>query len=658
VLFLLLIFAMSLPAQQPEDLTSRSIEDLMNIEVSSVSRTEQKLARIAAAVFVITSQDIRESGATNIPDLLRMVPGIYVAQINSSTWAITARGFNSRFSNELLVLLDGRTVYSPATGGVFWDVLDLPLEDIERIEVIRGPGGSAWGANAVNGVVNIISKSAEETHGALVSAASGSIEPAFGTLQYGGALGSSTDYRLFAKYFNLNRSPNLPGENAADDWHVLRGGFRVDRTLSSADALTAEGDMYTGQEGVNTGFGPSIFVPAASPAYNVALSGGYIRANWRHTPSARWDTSLKLSFDTYERYDALHEGRSTLDFQFQHHFLAGSRQDFVWGVEDRYSVSKAQGNCFVSLAPARVDSNLFSAFAQDEIMLLHNRLYLTLGTRIEHNYYTGMNAMPTARVAWTPSHKQTLWASFSRAPRTPDDLDIGIRVNFLTVLNPTGPPTVLALLGNRRLGDEDLNAYELGYRRELNDHVSLDASLYYNAYANQQTQEPLAPFLENAPSPAHVVVPFTYGNLMHGESYGMELAAHWRPVNRWTLSPGYAFEQIHMHLSALSQDDSAVPEAQGSTPVHSGQLRSAFALTRTLAWNTSAYFSGRLADPAMPSYTRLDTGLSWQFVERGSWSVYAQNLLRDHHVEFLDSSSSVQAMLLKRSVYTQLTVRF
>ncbi|HWF39008.1 MAG TPA: TonB-dependent receptor plug domain-containing protein [Candidatus Acidoferrales bacterium] len=316
----------------------------MNIQVTSVSKKEEKLARIGAAIYVITQEDIRNSGAIDIPDLLRMVPGIYVAQINANTWAITARGFNDRFSDGLLVLLDGRSVYSPATGGVFWDVLDIPLEDIQRIEVIRGPGGSIWGANAVNGVINIISKNASETHGVTLVAASSSVEPAFGTLQYGGALGNATDYRIFAKYADFNRSPNLPGENAADDWHVLRGGFRIDHRFSPADTLTVEGDTYTGREGVNASFGASLFAPGITDAYDVPLSGGFVQAAWKHSPSQRWDTSLQFSYDNYERDDTLREARQTFDVQFQHHFLVGSRQEFVWGLEDRYSLSETHGN--------------------------------------------------------------------------------------------------------------------------------------------------------------------------------------------------------------------------------------------------------------------------------------------------------------------------
>ena len=254
-------------AQQPDppkvDLSSMNIEDLMNVRVTSVSKTEQKLSRVAAAVFVITQEDIRRSGATNIPDLLRMVPGLDVAQINGSTWAIGSRGFNSHFSNKLLVMIDSRIVYTEYFAGVYWDTLDLPLEDIDRIEVIRGPGGSIWGANAVNGVISIFTKKADQTAGAMVETGAGNIDQGFGTAQYGGTLGQSTHYRVYAKYFNQAQQADLTGQDGADGWHSLRGGFRTDSTLSTKDELTVQGNLYTAREGELGFFLPSSHLPGS-----------------------------------------------------------------------------------------------------------------------------------------------------------------------------------------------------------------------------------------------------------------------------------------------------------------------------------------------------------------------------------------------------------
>ena len=303
----------------------------MNVQVTSVSKTEQKISQVAAAIFVITQEDIRRSGATNIPDLLRMVPGLDVAQINGNTWAISSRGFNLQFANKLLVLIDGRAVYSPLFGGVDWDTQDVPLEDIARIEVIRGPGGTVWGANAVNGVINIITKKAADTHGGMVVAGGGNVDQEFGTAQYGGAA-KNTDYRIFAKYQNYDRFLDLNNQDGQDGWHLLHGGFRMDSNLSAKDSLTTEGDLYSGSEGaiiVHSEFNPPDNVNVARLT---GLSGGNILSRWQHTFSNGSDATLQVYFDRYARSGPeSREDRNTVDLEFHHHFAWGSRQDFIWG---------------------------------------------------------------------------------------------------------------------------------------------------------------------------------------------------------------------------------------------------------------------------------------------------------------------------------------
>src|ERR1700734_2257113 len=309
---------LALPAwpQQQMDLPDRSIEDLMNMQVTSVSKTEERVSQSAAAVFVITQEDIAHSNATNIPDLLRLVPGMDVAQINANTWAVSVRGFDGRFSNKLLVMVDGRTVYTPTFGGVFWDALDLPLEDIERIEAIRGPGGSIWGANAVDGVVNIITKKASETHGGLVVAGAGNVDQGFGAIQYGGTIGNSTDYRVYMKYLDQDHLPGLAGQNGGDGWHMLRGGFRSDSALTPRDTLMLQGDLYIGREGTPTIGIPYITAPEpVNTELLVNLSGGFLQSVWNHSFSAHSDTTLEVSYDRYKRDDALHEGRETLGIE-------------------------------------------------------------------------------------------------------------------------------------------------------------------------------------------------------------------------------------------------------------------------------------------------------------------------------------------------------
>jgi iron complex outermembrane recepter protein len=647
------------PQQSSTDLTTKSLEDLMNVEVTSVSKSEQTLSRTASAIFVITAEDISRSGATNIPDLLRMAPGMDVAQINANTWAVSARGLNGEFSNELLVLLDGRTVYVPTFGGVFWDVLDMPLEDIERIEVIRGPGGTIWGANAVNGVVNIITKKATDTHGGLVVAGGGNLNQGFATMQYGGTLGKDTDYRVYSKYFNQVQLPGPGGQNGGDGWHLLSGGFRVDSTLSPKDGLIVQGSLYEGREG-----NPSLVLQSVtSPAPQqidpeVNLSGGFLQLVWNHTFSARSDTSLQISYDDYKRADVLDEGRYTLNLDFQHHFMWGQRQSIVWGLNYRYSSSHTKGDLSLTLDPADLNTQIAGSFIQDEIALSPDRLYLTVGTKLEHDYYTGFVLLPSAGLTWQPNEHQMFWAAISRAARTPASTDTAKRVNFAGFPGPNGTPVLLGQVGNPHFKNEDLTAYEIGTRITALKHLSIDIAAFYDDYTHQQTVEPVPPVFETTPAPPHLFIPTTFENLMHGESQGLEIATNWKVTDRWTLSPGYAFEQVRMHLDPSSHDTTSASAAEGSSPVNSAQLRSYFIFPHNMSWDTSAYFVGRLENPNIPSYTRVDTSLSWHYREGLSISLVGQNLVRDQHLEFIESTGASTSTLIKRSAYAKFTWRF
>jgi iron complex outermembrane recepter protein len=647
------------PQQSSTDLTSKSLEDLMNVEVTSVSKSEQTLSRTASAIFVITAEDISRSGARNIPDLLRMVPGMDVAQINANTWAISARGLNGEFSNELLVMVDGRTVYIPTFGGVFWDVLDMPLEDVERIEVIRGPGGTIWGANAVNGVVNIITKNAADTHGGLILAGGGNLDQGFATTQYGGTLGQDTDYRVYTKYFNQAQLPGLGGQNGGDGWHLLSGGFRVDSTLSPKDMLTIQGSLYAGRESNPNLSLQSVTSPGPEAVdLRVDLSGAFLQLAWNHTFSARSDTSLQISYDDYKRVDVLDEGRYTLNFDFRHHFLLGQRQNIVWGLDYRYSSSHTNGDLTITLNPADLNTQIAGSFIQDEIALSPDRVYLTVGTKLEHDYYTGFVLLPSARLTWQPNGHQMLWAAISRAARTPASTDTAERLNFAGFPGPNGTPVLIGQVGNPHFKNEDLTAYEAGTRITALKKLSIDIAAFYGDYTHQQTVEPAPPVFETTPAPPHLFIPTTFENLMHGESQGLEIAANWKVTDRWTLSPGYAFEQIHMHLDPSSQDTTSVSAAEGSSPINSAQLRSHFIFPHNMSWDTSTYFVGRLDNPKIPSYTRVDTSLSWHYREELSISLVGQNLVRDQHLEFIESTGASTSTLIKRSAYAKFTWRF
>jgi iron complex outermembrane receptor protein len=646
--------------EPPKDLGDKSLEDLMNIEVTSVSKKEQKLSRTAAAVFVITQEDIRRSGATNIPDCLRMVPGLEVAQMNANTWAIGARGFNAQYSRKLLVMVDGRTVYTPSFDGVYWDTLDLPLEDIERIEVIRGPGGTIWGENAVNAVINIITKKAAETPGAMLVAGGGNLLQGFGTLQYGGKAGGSTDYRAYLKYFNQYHMVDLTGQSGEDGRHMLQGGFRMDSALSSKDELTVLGDLYSSREGLPASVLTSLTAPGLEhEAFIGNQGGGFLQSVWNHTFSTGSDTSLQISFDRYTRSDPrLPQARGTLNLDFHHHFAWGERQDIVWGLGYGYTADNFGASVGVSFNPARRADDLASSFIQDEIAIVQDRLYLTVGTKLEHNDYTGFGLLPSASLAWAPSGRHTFWAAISRAERTPARNDTALQFNVPGGKGPGGLPLVISILGNPNFKNEDLIAYEAGYRASVLERLSFDFAAYFNDYTHLETTNPSALVLEDTPAPPHFVLPLVFHNLMHGETHGLEIAANWRVTGRWILSPGYAFEQIHMYTDSTSTGEGSPSYVEGSSPSHRAQLRSHLALLHGLSWDTSAYFVGRLPSQQVPSYTRLDTQFAWQLSDRLQLSFVGQNLLKDHHVEFIDPLSNVQPSQIKRGTYAKITWQF
>ena len=642
-------------AQSPAgDLTQVSIENLMNVEVTSVSKKEQKLSQVAA-VYVITQEDIRHSGATNIPDLLRMVPGLDVAQINANTWAISSRGFNSEFANKLLVLIDGRTVYTPLFGGANWDTFDVPLEDIDRIEVIRGPGGTIWGANAVNGVINVITKKTEDTLGGLVTTGGGTAAQEFGTVQYGGKIQQDTSYRIFARYLNGDHFPDLNGTNGEDGWHLLHGGFREDTRLSAKDSLTTQGDLYAGSEGstiVHTILNPpeNVEVQRLTP-----LSGGNVLGKWNHIFSDRADMTMQIYFDRYTRSGPeVRETRNTYDFEFQNHLVWGNRQDVIWGFGYRHSADQTLGTIDEAFAPADWDGDLFSAFVQDQITVRPDRVFLSIGTKLENSYFTGFDLQPSIRVAWTPNKRHTFWASISRAARTPARRDEGVQA----ALAAFPGPTEVLLEGNANFEAEHVVAYELGYRAQPSPRLSLGATAFINTYTDLESIEPLPPFTNTNFNPPVMVVPMQLSNKMNGTTYGLEVYGKWKVNRVWTVSPGYSFLHMDLRLDPSSLDTVSVADGEGSNPANQAQLRSHVELFHGLSWDANGYFVGRLANQGVPSYTRVDTQLAWKVSERVTLSAVGQNLLQDHHLEFNDFLQVVNSALIKRSAYAKLTWRF
>ncbi len=461
-----------------------SLEELMDIEVTSVSKMPEPYGQAPAAIQVITGEQIRRFGASRIPEALRLADNLNVAQKGSQGWGISARGFNTDLANKLLVLMDGRTVYTPLYSGVFWDVQDYLLADIDRIEVISGPGGTLWGANAVNGVINITTKSAKDTQGLYVEGGGGSQLRGFAGARYGGTLASNVYFRVYGKYFDRNSEVLPNGDSASDSWNMGRGGFRIDAEPSSQNTFTLQGDYYAGHEEVRTGG-------------TAGVAGGNILSRWSHTFSEDSAMSVQLYYDrthmavpkpasVFLPAGTLRDDLDTYDLDLQHHFRLGERNQIVWGLGYRFTHDKVENAPTVGFLPTHLDHSLFSGFVQDEITIVE-KVRLTLGTKVEHNDYTGVEVEPSGRLQWSPTAKQMGWGAISRAVRTPSRIDRDL-------INPTGlpaPPFPANILqGGASFESETVIAYELGYRAQLASKVSTSISAFYNVYDNVRSYTP------------------------------------------------------------------------------------------------------------------------------------------------------------------------
>jgi iron complex outermembrane recepter protein len=667
VSFLGVFLAVTTSAQAPQnipDVTAITLEDLMNLQVTSVSKRAQKLADAAAAIFVITQDDIRRSGAASIPEALRMAPGLEVARIDQNKWAIGSRGFNGRFDNKLLVLIDGRSVYTPLFSGVYWNVQDVMLEDVDRIEVIRGPGATLWGANAVDGVINIITKSAKLTQGAVVTGEVGTDERTAESARYGGKVGDSSYYRAYTKYSDWEPTVGPTGTNASDGWHALRGGFRVDSTPTRADSLTVQGDLY------RSVYGETLTVPSLSAPYsstfpnNGDYSGGNILGHWNHA-FARSSTSLQMYYDDTNTVDNSlftdHEG--VYDIDFQHDLHVGESQEFVWGLGFR-SIQDSNGSSFtVSLKPNHNSLNQYSGFLQDEVSLFDKRLRVTFGSKFEHNKFTGFEVEPNVRFVGILSKNQSIWAAISRAVRTPALTEEGLQLNEAVIPAGFGPcstspfPCVVSILGSPQFKSEDLIAYEVGYRIQATSTVSADIATFYNNYTNLRSAEPGAPFVEGNPTPTDVVIPFVASNKMSGGTYGTELFADWRVVPKWRLVGSYSYLQMDIQKNKDSSDPTP-DNPNGASPRHQWYLRSSLDLPKHLEQDLTLRYVDHLSSLNIPSYYSLDAHLSWRPIASLEFSVGGQNLLNHQHMEFIPEFINTTPTLVGRTVRGSITWRF
>ena len=653
------------PADRRADLTELPIETLLQLEVTTVSRKAEKLTESPAAVSVITQDDIHRSGVTSIAEALRLAPGLEVARVDSSQWAISARGFNDVFANKLLVLQDGRSVYTPLFSGVFWDVQGAMLEDIDRIEVIRGPGATLWGANAVNGVINIITRSAKDTQGTLLTAAGGTEERVFGGVRYGGKIGDNAYFRVYGNYNNRDNSALANGNDAHDSWQLGRWGFRMDWDVSERNLVTLQGDAYRGS--VNQIFGTfdpgntTNFTRSVNDEYDVI--GGNILGRWTTTFSPDSDLRIQAYYDRTERDTVIFtEKRDTFDIDFQHRFPLGSRNDFVWGLGYRLTSDDVGNSPTISLNPDSRTLNLFSGFLQDEITLIPEKLRLTLGSKFEHNDFTGVEIQPGGRLLWTPTEHQSAWASVSRAVRTPSRAEEDVQLNSAIPpggLFPGSPAAVSTIYGNTDLNSEKLTAYEMGYRIQPHKLLSFDLAAFYNEYEDLRSIElGFSPTQGPRPPPAAApFVPMYAANQLFGETYGMELTANWEIARWWRIQPSYTYLQMQLHKRSGSTDTVSEHD-EGKSPHNQFTLRSSMDFPHDISLDCTVRYVDSLPALQIDSYVQLDVRLAWRPTRNVELSIVGQNLLDDRHPEFSPSFVATQRVEIQRGMYGKVTWRF
>lgn len=635
------------------------ITQLMNIKVTSVAKKEQSLADAAAAVFVITQEDIRRSGVTTIPDALAMAPGLQVAKISASKWSVSSRGFAGYTSNKLLVLIDGRSVYSPAYSGTFWDAQNTLLEDIDRIEVIRGPGGTLWGANAVNGVINIITKKADQTQGGLARLGAGNQEPFMFGSRYGGKISDTAYGRAYLTY-------NDHGENvlkssdtdAGDQWQSAQGGFRMDGKPNDGKEWTLQGDLYK-----NTG--DQTFSPfwISQPPFMTTLydevnnKGGNLLGRYRQEIDSESAVALKVYYDNNERDDAVFKlAFNTFDIDLQYETKWGQRQNLMMGTGYRVVQGDFDQSFQVSL-PDRTD-HLYSAFLQDEINLLANTLWLTLGSKYEHNGYTGSEWQPSARLLLKPAEQHSLWTSVARAVRTPSIVERYGRVTMGVFPTAMGIGTV-TFTGNPDFESEILYAYEAGYRWQARDNLSFDVAVFYNDYEEIYTA---------MPQPSPTGYDYVFVNAVSGTGQGIEVAVDWKATSRLSFVLTYSYLELDL------TEDASIPREAGSyllndsSPRHQGSMRSSLSLAENWQVNLWLRYVDSIqglnradqasAGPAeIDAYLITDLNLIWTPRKDLEVMLAGQNLTKGQSFQYI-SEYSTPATEIERGVYCKLTWRF
>jgi iron complex outermembrane recepter protein len=639
-------------------LKSLSLEQLGSVKVTTASKAPEEVWNTTAAIFVITHDDIERSGVTTIPEALRLAPGVEVARIDSSKWAIGIRGFGSRLSRSVLVLIDGRTVYTTLIAGTYWEVQDYLLEDIDRIEVIRGPGGTIWGPNAVNGVINIITKNTKDTHGDYVDLGSGNINSGVFDARYGNGDGKTFDYRVYSKGFD--RGPEYHSDDVNfDRWRDAQLGFRMDWSPSARDTFSLHGDIY------DQGNGESVAVTTYTAPYQqivnstAPLSGWNLTTNWKREYSEGNDFQVSAYFDRTNRQEAnFSDIRNTFDVDFLDRLRLPGHQQISWGLGGRSSKGDdrvvTSGLAFV---PYNRTDFLFTAFLQDEIYLVPNKLLFSLGTKALKTNYTGLQWEPSARLLWTPTQHQTVWAAFTHALRTPSDGERDFYLLGFTGSLAGGLPVLARFNANPNFHSEELNGYEAGYRRLIAKNLYVDLATFYNHYGDLFSEDITgAPYVETINGPPHILIPAQFGNGLVGTTSGGEIAPDWKVTNRWRLRASYSYLLMKLRKGTDSLDIGSGPSIEGASPKHQALLESAFDISKAFNLDLDYRYVSNLPAQLVPSYSTGDARFAWQATRQLQFSVVGRNLFQPHHVEFIGDPEP-QGIGIKRSVYGQITWR-
>lgn len=654
------------------DLLDLSIAELLHVEVTSASKKAQRVDATATAVFVISRHDIQRTGARSIPEALRLAPGLDVAQIDANKWAISARGFNGRFANKLLVLRDGRALYTPTFGGVFWDVQDTVMEDVERIEVIRGPGGTLWGANAVNGVINIITRSAEDTQGAEVVAAAATGANAEGSARYGGRSSETTAYRVYAKYLDAGGNVDLAGRDTDDDSRLGRVGIRVDGRPNERDQWSLTSEAYDGR------FGETVSEVQLMPPYVTTfpgadeVSGFFTTLRWQRTLSAGREFQLHAYYDATNRAaHAFGEDRRSAALDLQYHWPVGARHDLVAGAgyrRDDYSFSQGGAVLFTPSNPGSVGYN---AFVQDEIQLLPEQLSLTLGVDFEHNALSdeSLIALPSGRLLWSIDEDNHAWAAVTKAVGTPSYKETGASVRNVVYVAPPGDPTnpfpvpmVTNAIGNRDFRPVELVAYELGYRTQLTDAVTLDAAVFRHEYRDLWAETLRDVYCEPSNTSVfvnplcflgatNVVTQLRAVNGLDGSSRGFELAADWSPSPRVRLHANYTYLTVSLEPNGtVPVYPSFVTFTEQTAPRHQASLRGDFSLASRVDLDVAVRYVGQLPFFHVGQYWSADANLNWHLRDGLDLALTGRNLLSPAHEEYVSELTDVVPTQIERTL--------